>query len=610
MSINNIALKSIREILDKKFFIPSYQRGYRWTEQQITDLLDDIDAFSRQTQDHQFYCLQPLVVREMSLEEKKENELTSEDAWYEVIDGQQRLTTIFLILSSEAFLSRIREDMSIAACYELKYQRGMSSIDDYYVGEAKKTIVEWKKKRQEDNLRPFSISKFCEALLLVYYPDEESKKDEANNVRFIWYESVNEDPIKVFTRLNIGKISLTNGELIKALFLNRSHFNNDAALKLRQQEIATEWDRIEYTLQKEDFWLFLNAINDNRPTRIELIFDLICEQDLLKINALNTGIDEYKTFRYFNEYFSQKSASISDCWVCVKTYFNTFLEWYNNSQLYHYVGFLLSVDKDNVAELMKKWEKNSAKSAFLETLKKEIKAFIGDFELLTQLKKEKCRGVLLFHNIQTAINRNLHEQKDLNTEVGTFYRFPFHLYKKESWDVEHINSNTENEETESDTREYSLLNFYLSVPEDVQQQIKQYFATKNIDEKEELYMKIKGSVTESESWTLEEKNQIWNYALLDSSTNRGYGNAIFSAKRKIIIGKDKGKFIPMPILLKDGKLDVGEEKDACSSFVPLCTLLVFMKYYSPLVGDNNYWTKIDAKAYLNDIKACIKQLEE
>ena len=42
MAENKIELKSVRELLGMKFFIPNYQRGYRWTEQQVLDLLNDI----------------------------------------------------------------------------------------------------------------------------------------------------------------------------------------------------------------------------------------------------------------------------------------------------------------------------------------------------------------------------------------------------------------------------------------------------------------------------------------------------------------------------------------------------------------------------------------
>jgi hypothetical protein len=134
-------------------------------------------------------------------------------------------------------------------------------IDYFYMKQAYSTIHEWA----------------CNQGASFNNNDFQSKF--IHRTRVIWYESVDEDPIKVFTRLNIGKISLTNAELIKALFLNRSNFrvSDDKHLKLRQQEIASEWDNIEYTLQNDEFWLFLNEKDYNRPTRIDFIFDLICE---------------------------------------------------------------------------------------------------------------------------------------------------------------------------------------------------------------------------------------------------------------------------------------------------------------------------------------------
>jgi uncharacterized protein with ParB-like and HNH nuclease domain len=92
--------KTIGEILDNNFFIPSYQRGYRWTERQIEDLLEDINAFTPKLIDSSgnktWYCLQPVVVKLCDEKTKNENKLIGN--WYEVIDGQQRLTSIFLII--------------------------------------------------------------------------------------------------------------------------------------------------------------------------------------------------------------------------------------------------------------------------------------------------------------------------------------------------------------------------------------------------------------------------------------------------------------------------------------------------------------------------------
>ena len=93
MKQRQLYLRSIRELFGLRFFIPAYQRGYRWTDEQVTALLDDILEFvQRPTEDTEagsFYCLQPIVVRQG---------IDDRGTYYEVIDGQQRLTTLYIIL--------------------------------------------------------------------------------------------------------------------------------------------------------------------------------------------------------------------------------------------------------------------------------------------------------------------------------------------------------------------------------------------------------------------------------------------------------------------------------------------------------------------------------
>ena len=604
-----------------KFFIPSYQRGYRWTEQQVKDLLNDILEFSqKEKQESEYYCLQPLVVKRKDKDvlssikaatSIEEVETLLKGSW-EVIDGQQRLTTLFIILSvlgetSVYFLeyeTRIGSEKFLEKIDENKKD---DNIDYYHICQSKQTVASWLDNDVIDK------EGFKETLL--------------NKVKFIWYESVDEDPIKVFTRLNIGKISLTNAELIKALFLNRSNFGEKDSehLKLRQQEIASEWDNIEYTLQNDEFWLFLHEKSYNRPTRIDFIFDLICEQKTLGTFD-NIGSDDYKTFRYFYEYFKQKEekqesnpyvqqkTKIEICWSKVKDYFQTFKEWFDDLELYHYIGYLVEYNY-SLSGLVSIWHSSKDKDSFVNYLKAEIKTKIERCPCLDFQYKEdgsdkgKCKPILLFQNIQTVINQNKNNLSNEDYKLGVLYKFPFHLYKLENWDVEHINSNTTNDEEDADTQNEWLLNVYLSTDDDTQQKIRSYFESSN-DKKEKLFEEIKKKISQNEEWTPVEKNRIWNYTLLDSSTNRSYGNAIFSGKRRVIIGKDKGLSIAIPKIGKDGKLQLGEEKKAKSSFVPPCTKQVFMKYYSATMSDANYWTEIDAKGYLKDIDDCIKKLEE
>ena len=613
------------------FFIPSYQRGYRWTKQQVLDLLNDIKEFAEKKKD-EFYCVQPLVVKLMDNKEKEQNNLNTNEDWYEVIDGQQRLTTIYLILAS---LKEAIELLSLPTdLYELKFQRETEQVnvtnylkniskiteaDDSHIDYSHMstdflTIKQW--------LNGGNCNKedFCNALLKYDLDGNiENPRDKANNVRFIWYESVNEDPIEVFTRLNIGKISLTNAELIKALFLNRSNFGNEdfEHLKLRQNEIANEWDDIEYTLQNDDFWLFLHEKGYDRPTRIDFIFDLICEQKSLG-DFKNIGNDDYKTFRYFYEYFKtkkNKQDNLELCWNKVKSYFRTFKEWFDDLELYHYVGYLIHLG-ERLDKLYKKWEGAESKVAFIDYLKNNIKGKIQlckdlskQYELPGCPSKTVCKPLLLLHNIKATIDQNNQLSKKEEYKLPVFYKFPFHLLKKENWDVEHIDPETKNElKDEKDQKEwlkYSYLGLKTSLSEDLKEKIKAFL--KNEDGRESfgaLYSEIE-KINHSEPWNDPEhdKNKIWNFVLLDAGTNRGYGNSIFATKRSCIIGKDQGKTYCV-----NDNLEI-DSKNGSIAFVPPVTKNVFIKYYNTTVNNLLEWSESDAKYYKENIFDALKEFD-
>ena len=63
---NTLQQRTINALLDENFFIPYYQRGYRWTNLQVTQLLDDIWEYAKANESNSketgyFYCLQPLL---------------------------------------------------------------------------------------------------------------------------------------------------------------------------------------------------------------------------------------------------------------------------------------------------------------------------------------------------------------------------------------------------------------------------------------------------------------------------------------------------------------------------------------------------------------------
>jgi len=120
--------KTIDELREFKFFIPSYQRGYRWTERQVEDLLEDINAFTptpiEKTGEKTWYCLQPVVVKKCDEKVKEKHNL--QDTWHEVIDGQQRLTTLFLIIHYAKEMWRSEQKISE---FPIRYATRDSSFD-------------------------------------------------------------------------------------------------------------------------------------------------------------------------------------------------------------------------------------------------------------------------------------------------------------------------------------------------------------------------------------------------------------------------------------------------------------------------------------------------
>lgn len=121
-----VKLEPVANLLNRDFFIRSYQRGYRWNENQINDLLSDFKEFIDQPNksEEEFYCLQPIVVKRVSDKEKKKLHRFNFDnnVVYEVIDGQQRITTITIILN---FLKEsLKKKYTLKACLQLFMKSG------------------------------------------------------------------------------------------------------------------------------------------------------------------------------------------------------------------------------------------------------------------------------------------------------------------------------------------------------------------------------------------------------------------------------------------------------------------------------------------------------
>lgn len=97
------------------------------------------------------------------------------------------------------------------------------------------------------------------------------------------------------------------------------------------------------------------------------------------------------------------------------------------------------------------------------------------------------------------------------------------------------------------------------------------------------------------------KDRIYNYALLDATTNITYKNSIFPTKRQYVRNKENGHLIK-PQWDNVSNRIVTEEIEADSAFVPPCTKDVFLKAYSLTSGSPMNWSREDMKAYREAMK--------
>lgn len=544
---NIITLKSVNELLELNFSIPSFQRGYRWTKIQVNDLLNDIWEFTQKKEKpkDEFYCLQPIVV-------------SLKDGKYTVIDGQQRLTTICIILSFLEDIMKILGKQIFTIEYQTRkdsemflktidYSKRDENIDYYHICQAHEAIKEWFDQRDGTTKINF---------LNTLLRDNES----GNNVKVIWYE-VNEqtDHIDIFTRINMGKIPLTPSELIKALFLLKDNFQGDEETKrLRQLEIAGEWDRIEYALRNEEFWYFLQDGFIEYDNHIEFIFDLMSNK---------RGNDKDFTFRYFYKRFNE-TKDIETAWQEIKNYFLTFQEWFTDRECFHLVGYLIAVGA-NIKDL-KNESINKTKTEFKLFLTEKIKTYVNFQvgELNYEDDKSEIRRALLLFNVIT-----------LATNTDTNMRFQFGRYKNENWDIEHIHSvQSEIPTTTKHQEDWLSEVLQFTADQKLKSRIGKYLETPQNQRTEFDILYNDVVIAYSEGGKIEDINDISNLALLDASTNRGYKNAVFPIKRKTII-----------------------KKDHIGTFIPLCTKNVFLKYYSDSVEQMTFWGEKDRNAYKDSI---------
>jgi hypothetical protein len=396
-------------------------------------------------------------------------------------------------------------------------------------------------------------------------------------VKVIWYEVPDtENSVELFTRLNIGKIPLTSSELVKALFLKSESGNS-----IRQEELSLEWDNMEKELHNEEFWGFLtNSGTDNYPTRIDLVLDLISKKK-------DIDRETYRTFFYFDEEH-KKGKSLEDIWDEIQHNFLTLKEWFFDHDFYHKIGYLIASDSKCLVDILNDYADKS-KDCFRQYLDDSIKDSIIFQKNYNELNYEHnykdIRKLLLLFNIESV--RQIDDGKR---------RFPFGRHKKENWSLEHIHAqNSKGLQTNEKVKEWLLAHVksLRSIGQQEELILEMEQLAKEIEENpkttkvKEIFEPLQQKVVEvlsPKGEDLEYIHLLPNMALLSSGQNSAVSNYTFDAKRNLILEMDKN-----------------------GSYIPFCTKMVFMKYYSTEDTNLHFWGKSDRDAYfkaMSEVLSC------
>jgi len=607
MADNQIGLKTIRELFGMKFFVPNYQRGYKWRTKDVEYLIDDIAEI--RDDDFSDYCLQPIVAAPKSPHKVCPvcgQSIDVNEKEYTLVDGQQRLTTIWLIANWAR-----HNGIDNCVKYDIIYDTRQDS--NIYLSNISKSGESLQVKDTCDThffTEAISAIKSKKNKLVAFF------KNLEKNVKIIWYEiDQNEGPAH-FERLNNAKISLTNAELVKAFILTKTTSSS-------QMRMACEWDEMEYKLQDKSFFSFItskDSIYNKDSNRIELLLDLY-----IGTTKIDKDKDEHHTFNQIVQKVDKEGRTVDEIWQDILNIFNRLLCWFNDNFLYNLLGFLVEIKGDNELQTIWKECKNKSTREIKEIVRNRvINIAPSDDDIRNMVyNNPETKNVLLLFNILSLLSI------DNQIDYKFFFndKFHFDLYKDECWDKEHVHA-TASESLQSKVDwvnwlkdlDIKLVEERLSTSEELKNEYLEWIRKAKLVKNED-YSDIKDDKNETFKTLSKEKfdklfqeivsaiegvdddrdfkqNSIGNLVLLNAGINRSgaYKVAPFSTKRKIIIER-----------VKNGQ------------FVPLGTQNVFMKVYTPIPGhfykwekDENYDgnEKSDRDNYIDTIVETINRLKK
>lgn len=389
---------------EKAFYnIPEYQRGYKWTAANVIQLLEDLKNFKKSDND-QFYCLQNITITKQKL---------NESAYMNVIDGQQRLTTLFILIS---YLQRNMKDKIISPSANiLKYSIRKST--DEFLRESVLTGYIWDNdidKNTAHTKDQFYIMAVANAIQDWFSNNDLETKTVLDDLVLIVNEVTSGDEETVFASLNGGKVDLDGADLVRAILITRAAKQKYPSILSREQLHQIANDDIDLNInisvssrgkinefrvklgveidEMNRWWsqnnikdyfeqLLPNKISKNKSFKyrqypIDLLYYAFYEAYKTKLLGLKEGESlDLRVFENGIDLNGQSGDDHLEFYNAVREFHLTMVDWYNHDEIYNLIGYLMYNFKSNKITfdlLWKLWLESESKGNFISKLKEEI----------------------------------------------------------------------------------------------------------------------------------------------------------------------------------------------------------------------------------------------
>lgn len=529
--------------------IPEYQRGYKWTAANVIQLLEDLKNFKKSDND-QFYCIQNITITRQK----------HKDSWcMNVIDGQQRLTTLFILLS---YLQRNTKDKIIAPSANiLKYSIRKSSDeflrDCILTGTIWDNAIDINSAQTKDKYYMMAVA---DAIQEWFRENDLETKTVLDNLVLIVNEVRPGDEETVFASLNGGKVDLDGADLVRAILITRAAKQKYPSIISREQLHQIANDDIDLNIdisvssrgkinefrvklgveidEMNKWWaqhkvkdyfeqLLPNKISKNKAFKysqypIDLLYYAFYEAYKTKLCNSNEGESlDLRVFENGIDLNGQSGDDHLEFYTAVREFHLTMMDWYNHDEIYNLIGYLMynfKGSKISFEILWNIWLQSESKDDFIFRLKELIKEQIA----------------LPFYNNDTKDEENTLKNA-LNELRSSILNLQYDWYNNDF------------------TLKFLPLVDILPIEKDVKKQTKvilsritdpKYFRCNGEDKEHVRSQKriIDESLSEDQKASMIEENKvglnsIGNIVLLVLGVNRSYGNDPHNEKMDRIISE-------------------------------------------------------------------------